>query len=242
VIGPSDGTSLDLGHGEPVTEAERGRALVRLRDRYANDEVGLDDFSRALDGVFAATTVQELRAASPDSGLRAPASRPLWQESAALAKHLFPDETLMWIGRPEASVNVTPRGLLAAIPVIAFLIFWEAGAASGGAPIFFLLWGLVVAGGIAYQALGRTVVNARRTTYAVTTQRVLRLTRGRSGEQLDTITLRMIPGMSVTAGRNGRGTILFGIRTSDTSRSSAQVDDAAGVARLIGSLQARGTR
>ncbi len=154
------GASADVPSTSPVratavSESERARAVVRLRDRYANDGVTLDEFSRALDGVFAAGTLDELRAASPDSGLRAPLSRVPWLEAEALEQHLAPDEPILWVGRPEESVNLTRRGLLTAVPFIAFLVFWESTAASGGAPIFFLLWGVFVALMAAYQALGR---------------------------------------------------------------------------------------
>lgn len=258
------GASGDVPSTSPVgtagvSESERGRAVVRLRDRYANDAVSLDEFSRALDAVFAAGTLDELRAASPDSGLPAPMSQVPWVEAEALEAHLAPDEAILWVGRPEESVNLTRRGLLTAVPVVLFFVFWESSAASGGAPIFFLLWGVFVAFMIGYQALGRVIVNARRTLYAVTTHRVVRLVRKRSGDQLDTTLVRMIPTISVTAAKNGRGTIVFGpnpgpaspfnSRTASQRRGDAndpisfiKVGDAAAVARLIGSLQAHETR
>ncbi len=254
-----DSSSNSVRRTTGLSESERGRAVVRLRDRYATDEVSLDEFSRALDGVFAAGTLAELQAASPDAGLRAPTSRVPWLEAQALEQHLAPDEPILWVGRPEESVNVTGGGLLTAAAVVVFLVFWESSAASGGAPTFFLLWGVFVATVIAYQTLGRVIVNSRRTLYAVTTHRVVRLIRKRSGDQLDTLPVRMIPGISVTADKNGRGTIVFGpnpgaaspfsFRTASQRRSDAndpmsfiKVGDAAAVARLIGSLQAHETR
>jgi hypothetical protein len=247
--------SASPSNSSDVSEAERGRAVVRLRDRYAGDGLSVDEFSRALDAVFAAGTVDELRAASPDLGLSAPMSRVPWLEAEALQQHLASDEAILWIGRPEVSVNLTRRGLLTAIPFVLFLVFWESTVASGGGPVFFLLWGVVVACAAGYQTLGRVVVNTRRTLYAVTTHRVVRLISKRSGDQLDSILVRMIPSISVTAAKSGRGTILFGPNPRDASpfgfRTSSQqrgnlndpfsfikVPDAAAVARLIGSLQA----
>jgi hypothetical protein len=46
--GSGDVPSTSPAGTSGVSESERGRAVVRLRDRYANDAVSLDEFSRAL--------------------------------------------------------------------------------------------------------------------------------------------------------------------------------------------------
>jgi uncharacterized membrane protein len=44
----------DVGEIDAVSEPERSRAIIRLRDRYAADELSLDEFSQALDATLGA--------------------------------------------------------------------------------------------------------------------------------------------------------------------------------------------
>ncbi|MGO9903739.1 MAG: hypothetical protein ACLP0J_29660 [Solirubrobacteraceae bacterium] len=219
--------------------------------------MSLDEFSYALDAVLAGGTVEELLHASPARGLLAPASRVPWLGGEALQRHLPPDEAILWVGRPEANLNLTCRGVLTVLPLIAFVVFWEASAASSGAPVFFLFWGVFVVLFGGYRAMGRFFLRARRTIYAVTTRRIVRMVQRSSGGQLDTKLLRTIPRISVTTGKEGRGTIAFGDELGSLSRSWAirtsgrlsdtdaisfvNISEAAAVARLIGSLQTHET-
>lgn len=238
------------------SDAERSRALIRLRDRYAADHLNIDEFSQALDVVLGARTQRELEGASPAPALPLATPNLSWRDAESLEAHLPSEETILWVGRPEASFQLTLRSALVGLAVVAFFALWESSAATGGAPAFFLLWGLVVFGSIAYQAYGRVAVQSRRTLYAVTTQHVARVLRRRSGDQVDTVLVRTIPSISVTASKNGRGTITFGSpapRSATTRRSPfsngtgdeavrfLNVGKASGVARLIGTLQAHET-
>lgn len=236
-----------------VTEPQFVGAIVRLRDRYASDEMSLEDFSRALDGVLAARTAQELARASPSRELRAPASRVSWRGAEALQQHLWPEEEILWVGRPEGTLNLTRGSRLAFVPFMAFAAIWETIAISGGAPYGFDLFGfiIIVIGG--YNAFGRFVVQGRRTIYAVTTRRIVRIVRRSSGDQTDSKLLSTIPNISIVQGKHDRGTVTFGDGTAVPSSrgisilrydnsaeaiSFVNVAEPAAVARLIGSLQA----
>lgn len=243
------GPGADVGLREP----HRTGAIVRLRDRYANDEISLDEFSRALDGVLAAQTEQELSSASPSPERLAPASRVSWLGGETLQRHLAPDEEILWVGRPETSLNLTRSSAARLVPVVAFMVLWEVIAVSSGAPFFFWLWGVAVVGFVAYTRIGRFVLRARRTIYAVTTRRIVRIVRRSSGEDTDSTLLRGIPSISVTQDRNGRGTVTFGDRPAVQSAfrgigmsnslsptepiSFLNIAEPTAVARLIGSLQ-----
>jgi hypothetical protein len=235
-------------------EPERSRAIVRLRDRYAGDRLSLDEFSVALDAVLAAETADALRRASPDVGPPAPPSSVAWLGADLLQPHLSGDETLLWVGRPEAGLaRLGAREALIAAAALVFLVFWETTAATGGAPTFFLLWGVVVLGGICYQLFGRLIVSRRRTLYAITTTRVIRLLWRASGDRVDATVIRSIATVSLATSARGRGTITFGdpaprLQRRGGSFGTAYADDQMrfvnianvdAVARLIASLQAR---
>jgi hypothetical protein len=215
--------------------------------------MSMDEFSHAVDAVMAAKTIEGLLHASPNRGLSVPASRVPSLGGEVLQRQLAPDEEVLWVGRPEATLNVTPRGVLVALPVIAFMVFWEATAAASGAPVFFLFWGVFAAAFMGYGAVGGSFLASRRTIYAVTAKRIVRVVHRASGDQIDSKLLRTIPSISVTSGKAGRGTIVFGGESMTRSRSwptwtsgrlsdtegfsFVNIPDAAAVARLIGSLQ-----
>jgi Domain of unknown function (DUF1707) len=254
--GASSDTAVVADDGEvaAVSEPERDRALVRLRDRYAADELSIEDFSHGLDAVLAARTVGELERGSPT--LASPYGGPnlSWRDSEALERHLPAGEELLWVGRPSANFELTRNVALAGLAALAFFAFWVASAAAIGAPVFFLLFGLVAFGQMAYQRFGRFAVSARRTAYAVTTRRLVRVVHERSGDRLDDALIRAIPTISVSASKNGRGTIEFGHPTSrthaawrtafgardadDDALRFVNIPDARDVAQLIGTLQA----
>lgn len=236
-----------------VTEPERIGAIVRLRDRYASDELSLDEFSRALDEVLVAQSAQELSRASPSREVLAPASRDPRLGAEALDQHLWPGEEVLWIGRPEGKLNLTRGSISLIVPFIAFAGFFGAIAVPSGAPILFVLFGFLLLGVGAYNVMGRVVLQGHRTIYAVTTRRIIRVIRGSSGDQTDSKLLRTIPQISVINGKHDRGTVTFGDRPAGQRSNGLSVFDPpsatdvisfvkiaepASVARLIGSLQA----
>lgn len=248
---------------DSVSEPERSRAILRLRDRYATDALDLDGFSGALDGVLTARTVEELHSASPEAETQTALAPARWRDAEILQSHLSPEEAILWIGRPEPGVNLRGGRLVGSVAVLVLVIVWGIGAASSGAPAPFAIWAVIVALIIGYQAFGRTVMTARRRDrilYAVTTKRVVRVVTDRSGEQMDAAIIRTIPGISASATGRGRGTIVFngtaGAPTrytkpamNFTSRNQPpapisfdNIPDARGVARLIASLQAHDAR
>jgi hypothetical protein len=251
--GVGETSTGDRGGEVRLTEPQRVAAVVRLRDRYASDEITLDEFSRALDSVLAAQTTQELSRASPTRELPVPASRVSWLGAEGLQQHLLPGEEVLWVGRPEGSfVNLTRGSALAMVPIVAFLVFFEAFAVAAGAPAPFLLFALIILVVGGYNVFGRLVLQGRRTVYAVTTRRIVRIIRRSSGDQTDSKLLRTIRNISVTQGKHDRGTVTFGDppavqRSNGLSIFTPQgatepisfinVAEPASLARLIGSLQ-----
>jgi hypothetical protein len=94
-----------------------------------------------------------------------------------------------------------------------FAIFWEVSVIASGAPLFFWLWGVpFVAVGL-YLIFGRFAYRAwlrRRTVYAVTDRRVLKLVRRRSGDSVEALFLDAIPAVNRELRRDGSGSVLFG--------------------------------
>jgi hypothetical protein len=96
-----------------------------------------------------------------------------------LEPYLRPGEQLLWAGRPDPAVHLTPADVFV-IPFSllwgGFALFWTYSAAAGGAPLPFVLFGVpFVALGL-YMLVGRFVYKAQRkraTAYGVTTERVL---------------------------------------------------------------------
>lgn len=255
--GEGDGERAERSHAGSsdevgVTETAFAGAIVRLRDRYASDELSLEEFSHALDGVLAARTARELSHASPPREPRAPASRVSWHGAEALHQHLWPEEEILWVGRPEGKLNLARGSLLTIVPFIAFVGIWETIAISAGGPFFFDLFGFIIAIVGTYNLFGRSAVQGQRTLYAVTTQRIVRVIRRSSGNQIDSKLLTAIPNISVIQGRHDQGTVTFsdgsaapssrgiGVFRYDSPAeaiSFVNIAEPAAVARLIGSLQ-----
>jgi len=97
---------------------------------------------------------------------------------------LASDERIQWVGTPEASKRVTPKNLgevAFGIMWTGFCVVWEATAAKSG-DLFAILWGIPFLGVGLYLLVGRFIYRsylAKRTVYAVTNRRVLRIVRGR---------------------------------------------------------------
>ena len=93
-----------------------------------------------------------------------------------------------------------------------FAVFWEASAAAGGVPPFFLLFGgFFVLIGI-YFVFGRFLWDSaqrKRTFYSITNQRVIILS-GITQRQVKSLNLKAVSDITVSEKPNGQGTILLG--------------------------------
>jgi len=134
---------------------------------------------------------------------------------SGLRSYLLPGEQVVWEGQPEVRAFML-RGSWYMIPFSllwgGFAIFWELSALAGGAPPFFLVFGIpfVLIG--LYMIFGRFYVAAREaenTTYAITDSRVL-IHGGSFRTSLVELDLDRLPSVELNEGRNGVGTITFG--------------------------------
>lgn len=125
------------------------------------------------------------------------------------AKHLEPDETVLWTGRP-------PQGLLLRrvdALLIPFTFLWLAVGVWVVAPDFTFSVEdtvLILVGG--YLAVGRFVADAHfrsRTYYAVTNQRILILG-GLRGKSVEAIGFPAAKDVVLRLSDGARGTVLFG--------------------------------
>src|SRR5439155_19204260 len=134
---------------------------------------------------------------------------------SALTPHLVYGERLLWVGRPDPEKRFAKIDLFAvpfSVMFGAFAVFWEASALASG-PAFFALWGVpFVAMGL-YLIFGRFIYKARlkrRTVYAVTNRRVLKLVTHSRGDTLDALFIDTIPAVNRDIGANGSGSVVFG--------------------------------
>jgi Domain of unknown function (DUF1707) len=192
-------------------QQEQERAVRGLRESYAAGACTLDELTQRIAAVYAARTPTEVR----DAAGRL-ADAPVFPTENALEPHLVHDERVLWVGRPDPTKRFAKSDIFT-VPFSlmwgGFAIFWETSVIVGGAPFFFALWGIpFVAIGL-YMIAGRFVFKARlrrRTLYAVTDKRVLKLVRGRSGDSIDAVFLDAIPAVNRELRRDGSGSVLFG--------------------------------
>lgn len=128
---------------------------------------------------------------------------------------LLPGERILWTGAPPGGFLLTP-GDIFRIPFSlmwgGFAVFWEWSVLrAGNAPDFFVLWGIpfVLVG--LYLIVGRFFADAwvrARTSYAVTTQRILVL-RTAPTFKFTTYAIDRLPELSLEERADGRGTIRF---------------------------------
>lgn len=135
--------------------------------------------------------------------------------SGEVERELGAGEHLIWSGQPKAGLLFRPADLFL-IPFsflwAGFAVFWEFGAIGGGAPFFFMIWGIPFLLVGAYITVGRFFVDAAmraRTHYALTNQRVL-IIGGLFSRTVKTLALRSLPEIALVERRDGSGTITFG--------------------------------
>jgi hypothetical protein len=137
------------------------------------------------------------------------------EDHQALSHYLQPHESLQWTGRPpgglmfrKSDIAMVPFSLLWG----GFAFFWEYGAYTAGAPIFFLLFGGVFVFVGFYIIIGRfffDMLKRKNTIYGLTNERALILA-GVFDQSLKSISLKSISEVSIQLNAHGRGTIVFG--------------------------------
>jgi Bacterial PH domain len=124
-------------------------------------------------------------------------------------------EQVIWSGQPRQGLTLRGSDLFA-IPFSLFFagfsVFWMHGAASSGAPIPFVLFGVpfVLVG--LYLVFGRFLVEAKQragTFYAVTPQRVI-IRSGLFSKSVKSLPLKTLQDLSLSERSDGTGTITFG--------------------------------
>ncbi len=125
------------------------------------------------------------------------------------------DEKILWTGQPETSVLFTGSDVFL-IPFSLFFsgfaLFFMYVVTAVGAPIYFIAWGIPFTLAGLYMLFGRFIYKnyrKRRTFYAVTDQRVLVVTLGRS-RSVQTAFINQIPTINKAVRSDGIGTIRFG--------------------------------
>lgn len=124
-------------------------------------------------------------------------------------------ERLLWSGVPQqgivfrsSDVFLIPFSLMWG----GFALFWEFGVLSSPAPGFMAVWGVPFVFIGLYITVGRFFVDARirrRTTYGVTTDRVI-IADGLIAPRLKSLNLSTLTDVTLKQGADGRGTITFG--------------------------------
>lgn len=134
---------------------------------------------------------------------------------SSIQSRILPGERIAWTGQPGHGLHVVP-GDMFLIPFsliwCGFAVFCTFSAAKMGAPVFFLLWGMMfVCIGI-YFVIGRFIVDAwirRGMHYAVTDRRIL-IARSAPFSKFTAVNLAQLPDIDLSERADGRGTIRFG--------------------------------
>jgi hypothetical protein len=190
---------------------EQERVVRALRETYAAGGCTLDELTQRIAAVYAARTPEDVREAAGRL-----AAAPVVPTASALEPHLVGGERVLWTGRPDPTKRLTKTDLFA-VPFSVlwggFAIFWETSVIASGAPLFFALWGIpFVAVGL-YMIAGRFVYRAwlrRRTLYAVTDRRIIKLVRRRSGDTVEAVFLDAVPAVNRELRPDGSGSVMFG--------------------------------
>ena len=134
---------------------------------------------------------------------------------SAIRSELRRDERLLWSGQPPRGVRLCAAdAFLIPFSIMwgGFAIFWETSVISGGAPFFFMLWGIpfVLVG--LYLMFGRFLVDAwqrSRTFYALTNDRII-IVSGIFSRNTRSLNVRTLSDVTLNKRGNGNGTISFG--------------------------------
>ncbi len=140
----------------------------------------------------------------------------MWDDAESQIKpELSSNEQLLWHGRPQlglllraADAFLIPFSLMWG----GFAIFWEASVVIGGAPFFFMLWGIpfVLVG--LYLIVGRFFVDARqrsKTYYGVTDERAIIIS-GLFRRSVKSLNIDTLTDVALTEKTDGSGTITLG--------------------------------
>jgi hypothetical protein len=205
-----------------ISDAERERAVRTLRELYVSGALTLDELNERLEGVFAARSSAELRDRMPSEELLrdpltvAVATGVSPSDLDIIDRHLSPGEKVYWVGHPDPRVRFV-RADFFLLPFTAlwatFAVTWAALVFGSGAPALFDIAGVAFALIGIYLVAGRFLFAARRrrrTLYAVTSRRVMRVIRRRRGAAIRGLYLTAIPSIAVSQQSRTRGSVLFG--------------------------------
>ena len=138
------------------------------------------------------------------------------EAQTSLQPSLLRGERILWAGRPQRGI-VFRRDDLYMVPFSllwgGFVINWNFGVWSDGAPIFFAIWGIPFLLVGIYLVVGRFFHDAfvrGHLLYAVTNQRLLFLRTGPWG-QFRSLEIGYLPVLELEQQHVGRGTIKFDI-------------------------------
>ena len=132
-----------------------------------------------------------------------------------VSKELRPGERLLWHSVPKQGLRLqTSDWFLIPFSIMwgGFACFWEYSALSGGAPFFFVLWGVpfVLVG--LYMIAGRFFVDSKqrgKTAYGLTDRRLLIVT-SFIRQKVDALDLASLTQTTISENADGSGTILMG--------------------------------
>lgn len=126
--------------------------------------------------------------------------------------YMVDDEYILWRGKPAGGSIFTSQDILMipfSILWCGFAVFWVVSAFMSGAPAIFCCFGLPFVAVGMYLVFGRFIHTAymrKRTLYVITNKKIIR----KRGAKVDILHLNNLPSMTLTAHKNGNGTIRFG--------------------------------
>jgi hypothetical protein len=137
------------------------------------------------------------------------------EASSSVQRELGPQERLLWAGKPRAGLVLRPSDVFL-IPFSllwgGFIFFWEYSAITGGAPLFFVLWGVPFGLIGLHFIFGRFLVDMQqrqKTVYGVTNERALIIS-GVFTRTVKSLNLRTLSDVSLNERPDGSGTITCG--------------------------------
>lgn len=126
--------------------------------------------------------------------------------------YLTGDEYIMWQGKPERGNLITHSDIFT-IPFsvlwCAFAIFWVLTAYHSGAPLPFVMFGMIFVFVGCYISFGRfihTAILRKNTAYVITNKKIIR----KRSKTIDMLDGKTMPPMFIDIHKNGNGTIRFG--------------------------------